>query len=589
MKKSPPLLIVIILFLINSGHTQESSSYEVYFETPSTAVKGAYLSDTFQIEHLQENLPFIGISAYCKDKFLTTNLFYRVTVEKQWSEWIAFREFTEGQLTDRVAYEAPPIMQKIEAIQFKSDQEISEKMTFRLYFPTPSKKKRATEVSFPPFNNFYPLQVNRGRTTTQQFLSASSETRADNNSTIQQLTCNCSQPTFCGRNYWCPSGNCPPDPTPVSTTPTHLIIHHSAGFNSSTNFPAVVAYYWDLHVNTNGWDDIGYNWLIDAEGTVYEGRGNNRLGAHFSCMNGATIGICMIGNFENIPPTETALAKLKEWLAWESCEKEIDLPKSSQHAPSQSNLRHVSGHRDGNTSAASSSCARGTVCPGDRLYEQLGAIAEEVAGYACLSTSPDLVILDMWIEPAEPLASDTIDLYVSLKNVGTAPAQGIRWDYRVGGETVSSDTLMTLAPDESQTRSFDNYIFPATGSYTYCIYADAVTDESNSANNSFCQNISVSGTTALSEADILDRFVIYPNPSSGLLNVEMVYKTAPDDYVLQLINPLGQTVHIQKATLFVRELNTTLDLRTLPPGHYYLKVHTTQGDVVRMVALTGGD
>jgi hypothetical protein len=350
-----------------------------------------------------------------------------------------------------------------------------------------------------------------------------------------------------------------------------------------------VAYYWDLHVNTNGWDDIGYNWLIDAEGTVYEGRGNGRLGAHFSCMNGATVGICMIGNFENIPPTEMALEKLKDWLAWESCDKGIDLPVSSQHAPSQSNLRHVSGHRDGNTSTAASSCARGTVCPGEQLYEQLDAIAGEVAGYACLSTTPDLVILDMWTDPAEPLAGDTVDLYVSLKNVGAAPAQGIRWDYRVGEGTIGSDSLMMLEPDEAQTRFFENYIFSVTGSYAYCVYADAVADESNSANNSFCRNISVSGPTALSETEMLDRFVVYPNPSSGLLNVEVVYKTVPGDYVLQLINVFGQVVHERKEALFAREMNTALDLRGLSPGNYYLKIHSGQGGVVKSVVLTGGN
>jgi hypothetical protein len=223
------------------------------------------------------------------------------------------------------------------------------------------------------------------------------------------------------------------------------------------------------------------------------------------------------------------------------------------------------------------------------LYDQLDAIADEVAGYACLSTTPDLVIQDMWTDPAEPLVGDTVDLYVSLKNVGGAPAQSIRWDYRVGENTIGSDSLIGLGADEVQTRFFDNYIFPATGSYTFCIYADAVADESNSANNSFCRNISVSGATALSEADILDRFVVYPNPSSGLLNVEMVYKTAPGDYVLQLINVFGQVVHVQKETLLAGKMNTTLDLRGLSSGHYYLKIHSGQGGVAKSVILTGSN
>ncbi|MBK9733882.1 MAG: hypothetical protein IPO92_02475 [Saprospiraceae bacterium] len=57
------------------------------------------------------------------------------------------------------------------------------------------------------------------------------------------------------------------------TDVTHLIVHHSAGTNVSSNWKGVVASIFDFHVFTNGWQDIGYNWLIDPEGVIYTGRG----------------------------------------------------------------------------------------------------------------------------------------------------------------------------------------------------------------------------------------------------------------------------------------------------------------------------
>ncbi len=53
----------------------------------------------------------------------------------------------------------------------------------------------------------------------------------------------------------------------------------------------------DYHMNTRGWDDIGYNWLISSKtGTIYEGRGWDILGAHCAGWNTPFVGVCIIGN-----------------------------------------------------------------------------------------------------------------------------------------------------------------------------------------------------------------------------------------------------------------------------------------------------
>jgi hypothetical protein len=177
-----------------------------------------------------------------------------------------------------------------------------------------------------------------------------------------QSTCSCPQPPFQGRLGWCPDGSCPTDPTPSFVPdPTHIIIHHTAGTNVSSDWAAVVRSIWDFHVNTNGWDDIGYNWLIDPNGILYEGRGDSRLGAHFCAQNGNTTGICVMGDFTAIEPTPAALESLAEFLAWETCDENIDPLGTSFHNSSGLTLANVSGHRDG--------CS--TSCPGDKFYPLL--------------------------------------------------------------------------------------------------------------------------------------------------------------------------------------------------------------------------
>ncbi|MBK7408702.1 MAG: N-acetylmuramoyl-L-alanine amidase [Saprospirales bacterium] len=192
--------------------------------------------------------------------------------------------------------------------------------------------------------------------------------------------CPCPQPNYLDRLGWCPSGNCPIDPTPQPTVVTHLIVHHSAGSNSSSDWSAVVRSIWDYHVNVNGWDDIGYNWLIDPNGVLYEGRGNDLQGAHFCGTNAGTMGICMLGTFTSVVPSNQSVGKLEKLLAWKCCDRNIDPEDFSFHPNSGLNLFNISGHRDGICS---------TECPGDSLYARLPLIRTDVKDSidACLPSS----------------------------------------------------------------------------------------------------------------------------------------------------------------------------------------------------------
>lgn len=70
------------------------------------------------------------------------------------------------------------------------------------------------------------------------------------------------------------SQTCPAQDPPLYTTVTHLIVHHTAGANTAADWPSVLRSIWVLHVMGNGWNDIGYDYLIDPDGLPYEGRGS---------------------------------------------------------------------------------------------------------------------------------------------------------------------------------------------------------------------------------------------------------------------------------------------------------------------------
>lgn len=191
------------------------------------------------------------------------------------------------------------------------------------------------------------------------------------------------KPALVSRTAWgCPDGERPHRGEPSYTTVTHLIVHHTATGNEANDWPAVVRSIWNFHVFTNGWSDIGYNYLVDPNGLIYEGRagGDNVLGAHFSCANSGTMGTALLGTFTTAIPAEKALTSLKYLLAWKSDQRAIDPLGSTFHGSTQLNLQNISGHRDANASTAPMACP-GTECPGNALYPLLPVVRSEVKGF----------------------------------------------------------------------------------------------------------------------------------------------------------------------------------------------------------------
>jgi hypothetical protein len=136
------------------------------------------------------------------------------------------------------------------------------------------------------------------------------------------------------------------------------------------------------HVKGNGWNDIGYNFLVDKYGQIFEGRygGVDKavVGAHALGFNTGSFGVAMIGSYGSVKPPPAAIASLEELLAWKLDLAHIDplstLTWKSGGNPRFANgvpvfLRVVSGHRDTGF----------TDCPGNALYALLPQIAKDTA------------------------------------------------------------------------------------------------------------------------------------------------------------------------------------------------------------------
>ena len=162
------------------------------------------------------------------------------------------------------------------------------------------------------------------------------------------------------------------------------IVHHTAGQNDYTRAqaPAIVEGIELYHVQGNGWNDIGYNFLVDRFGTIYEGRyggiDKNVVGAHALGFNTGSAGVAVIGTFDSKAPLQVAQDALARLLSWRLDVAHVNplglltviSGGSERYAKGiPVTLRTISGHRDTGF----------TECPGNALYARLDAIAAAAA------------------------------------------------------------------------------------------------------------------------------------------------------------------------------------------------------------------
>ncbi|MGW6033523.1 peptidoglycan recognition protein family protein [Gordonia terrae] len=180
------------------------------------------------------------------------------------------------------------------------------------------------------------------------------------------------------------------------------IVHHTAGSNDYTPQQSVeiVRGIYAYHARSLNWCDIGYNVLIDKYGQIFEGAfgglDRNVEGTHTGGFNKETVGVSMIGNLDEVPPTAAMVSATGKFLRWRLGKAGLNPAGTATltsegfagtkfAAGTQSNLPVISGHRDYNS----------TSCPGVHGYAALTAI-RALAGGAPPAPEPT--------PPADPAA-----------------------------------------------------------------------------------------------------------------------------------------------------------------------------------------
>lgn len=164
-------------------------------------------------------------------------------------------------------------------------------------------------------------------------------------------------------------------PEYIKNNKTKIIVHHTASDNTILKNKADVLEYlsgvYRYHTVTNWRGDIGYNFLIDPFGNIYEGRAGWEwvVWAHAKRNNTPSIGISLIWNFENVKPTKEALESLIRLSAALAKKYNInpfsrtDYHKDSKEVPYIVSAENyvIAWHKDAGI----------TACPGKYLYELL--------------------------------------------------------------------------------------------------------------------------------------------------------------------------------------------------------------------------
>ncbi|MEV4423021.1 N-acetylmuramoyl-L-alanine amidase [Patulibacter sp. NPDC049589] len=220
-------------------------------------------------------------------------------------------------------------------------------------------------------------------------------TRASGGSGVP-ATSRAAVPTIIPRSAWASGLKTKGAPTFGSVQ--MAFVHHTVNGNTygREDSPALVRAIFEYHVGSNGWNDIGYNFLVDRFGQIFEGRAGGIdqpvIGAQAIGWNSVSTGIAIIGTFESQPAPAAALDAVASIIRWKlplhgaPTAGTVALVSSGgsgnrYKAGMAVQLNRISGHQDG--------CS--TDCPGTTLYGQLPALRSSVGNIGAAAT-PELSI-----------------------------------------------------------------------------------------------------------------------------------------------------------------------------------------------------
>lgn len=139
-------------------------------------------------------------------------------------------------------------------------------------------------------------------------------------------------------------------PPPLSDAYRTVVVHHSV-VDENDDVTTLLEIQ-NAHRNDRGWADVAYHYFVGKSGIVYEGRQINARGSHVAGFNTGSIGVCFLGDYTRISPTQPQVQAAQGLITW--------LAQTFA-------LTHLAGHRDFNGT---------TLCPGGNIGAYLPVFAE---------------------------------------------------------------------------------------------------------------------------------------------------------------------------------------------------------------------
>ncbi len=276
------------------------------------------------------------------------------------------------------------------------------------------------------------------------------------------------RPSVISRAVWCTYSSCNYTAGLVYEPVTNMIVHHTVSSNSSSNWAATVRAIYIYHSETRGWGDIGYNYLVDRNGAIYEGHMNQDyynldvVGTHAGDANAGGLGTSLIGTFTtadeydtyDVPPA-AMMNSVANLFAWKADQRNIQIYDATQMVNMDWGLPNIMGHRDvyGGTN---------TLCPGGNAHALLPSLRADVA-YRIGQTSPYSYVS----ETGSGFIKSNSNWYEALRGCGwqghayytwstTNPAESTNWgEWTINVPTSGMYEIQVYAPycdtDNSET------------------------------------------------------------------------------------------------------------------------------------------
>ncbi|MET9389980.1 N-acetylmuramoyl-L-alanine amidase [Streptomyces sp. NPDC006624] len=218
------------------------------------------------------------------------------------------------------------------------------------------------------------------------------------------------RPAVTARSTWGADESLVKDPPTYTGATKAMFVHHTAGTNdyACSESASIVRGVFLYHVRSNGWNDIGYHFLVDKCGTLFEGRAGGIdkpvLGAHAYGFNTATSSVSVLGDHSAAAVNPAVRESVAKVAAWKLGLHQLDPTGTVELTAGADNgkyklgekvtMHRIPGHRDGYP----------TECPGQHLYDDLPEI-RTLAGNAGKPAEPAEPTAP---EPAEPWDEDAL-------------------------------------------------------------------------------------------------------------------------------------------------------------------------------------